>query len=208
MFKSNTSTSNNSYCSFLSAGATLSVRSEIFQLSCRPPAFVIGAVVNWLGVFVIGTSFPFIVVSDFPWDTELKSAAGAGRVTGGDSATPSHRELSTCSPKAAFQLKGPDLPKIFIQTEILVQGKNAKNSLSDPKYFGTQIKNCAKKVTMRKTCLSHSPSIFALPCRKDSSTSASSFLWWYFSLQGSLSTCSFQKQKGNQLWKSQKNLIS
>ncbi|KAK2522949.1 hypothetical protein Q9233_010308 [Columba guinea] len=61
------------------AGATLSVRSEIFQLSCRPPAFVIGAVVNWLGVFVIGTSFPFIVVSDFPWDTELKSAAGAGR---------------------------------------------------------------------------------------------------------------------------------
>lgn len=115
MFKSNTSTSNNSYCSFLSAGATVSVRSEIFQLSCRPPAFVIGAVVNWLGVFVIGTSFPFIVVSDFPWDTELKSAAGAGRVTGGDSAMPSRRELSTCSPKAAFQLKGPDLPKIRLK---------------------------------------------------------------------------------------------
>lgn len=98
-----------------SAGATVSVRSEIFQLSCRPPAFVIGAVVNWLGVFVIGTSFPFIVVSDFPWDTELKSAAGAGRVTGGDSAMPSRRELSTCSPKAAFQLKGPDLPKIRLK---------------------------------------------------------------------------------------------
>ncbi|OPJ74823.1 solute carrier family 2, facilitated glucose transporter member 11 [Patagioenas fasciata monilis] len=44
------------------AGATVSIRSEIFQLSCRPPAFVIGAVVNWLGVFVIATTFPFIVV--------------------------------------------------------------------------------------------------------------------------------------------------
>ncbi|KAI6076308.1 Solute carrier family 2, facilitated glucose transporter member 11-like protein [Aix galericulata] len=30
-------------------------------MSCRPPAFVIGAVLNWLGIFVIGTTFPFIV---------------------------------------------------------------------------------------------------------------------------------------------------
>ncbi|KAM6404058.1 solute carrier family 2, facilitated glucose transporter member 11-like [Rhynochetos jubatus] len=43
------------------AGATVSIRVEIFQLSCRPPAFVISAVLNWLGVFVIGTAFPFIV---------------------------------------------------------------------------------------------------------------------------------------------------
>ncbi|KAJ7423369.1 hypothetical protein BTVI_09990 [Pitangus sulphuratus] len=43
-------------------GATISTRVEIFKLSCRPPAFVISAVLNWLGMFVIGTTFPFIVV--------------------------------------------------------------------------------------------------------------------------------------------------
>ncbi|XP_054501669.2 solute carrier family 2, facilitated glucose transporter member 11-like [Agelaius tricolor] len=42
-------------------GATVSTRVEIFKLSCRPPAFVISAVLNWLGVFVIGSTFPFIV---------------------------------------------------------------------------------------------------------------------------------------------------
>ncbi|XP_021268746.1 solute carrier family 2, facilitated glucose transporter member 11-like [Numida meleagris] len=42
-------------------GATVSTRAEIFKLSCRPPAFVISSVFNWLGIFVIGTSFPFIV---------------------------------------------------------------------------------------------------------------------------------------------------
>ncbi|POI33884.1 hypothetical protein CIB84_002362 [Bambusicola thoracicus] len=44
-------------------GATVSMRVEIFKLSCRAPAFVISSVFNWLGVFVIGTTFPFIVVS-------------------------------------------------------------------------------------------------------------------------------------------------
>uniref|UniRef100_A0A8B9RPP6 Major facilitator superfamily (MFS) profile domain-containing protein n=1 Tax=Accipiter nisus TaxID=211598 RepID=A0A8B9RPP6_9AVES len=53
--------SNNSYSSFLSAGATVSIRTEILRLSCRPPAFVISSVLNWLGVFVIGITFPFIV---------------------------------------------------------------------------------------------------------------------------------------------------
>uniref|UniRef100_A0A8B9PW98 Solute carrier family 2, facilitated glucose transporter member 5 n=1 Tax=Apteryx owenii TaxID=8824 RepID=A0A8B9PW98_APTOW len=52
---------NISYSYFLSAGATVSIRVEIFKLSCRPPAFVISSVLNWLGVFVIGTAFPFIV---------------------------------------------------------------------------------------------------------------------------------------------------
>uniref|UniRef100_A0A8B9SLT9 Solute carrier family 2, facilitated glucose transporter member 9 n=1 Tax=Anas platyrhynchos TaxID=8839 RepID=A0A8B9SLT9_ANAPL len=33
----------NSYSTLLSAGATISIRAEIFQMSCRPPAFVIGA---------------------------------------------------------------------------------------------------------------------------------------------------------------------
>uniref|UniRef100_A0A669PDZ0 Major facilitator superfamily (MFS) profile domain-containing protein n=1 Tax=Phasianus colchicus TaxID=9054 RepID=A0A669PDZ0_PHACC len=42
---------------------------EIFKLSCRPSAFVISSVFNWLGVFVIGTTFPFIVVSDLPQAT-------------------------------------------------------------------------------------------------------------------------------------------
>ncbi|XP_030814669.1 solute carrier family 2, facilitated glucose transporter member 11-like [Camarhynchus parvulus] len=42
-------------------GATVSTRVEIFKLSCRPPAFVISSVLTWLGVFVIGTTFPFLV---------------------------------------------------------------------------------------------------------------------------------------------------
>lgn len=56
-------TTNNSCSSFLTGGATVSTRVEIFKLSCRPPAFVISAILTWLGVFVIGTTFPFIVVS-------------------------------------------------------------------------------------------------------------------------------------------------
>uniref|UniRef100_A0A8C3VCK9 Solute carrier family 2, facilitated glucose transporter member 5 n=1 Tax=Catharus ustulatus TaxID=91951 RepID=A0A8C3VCK9_CATUS len=51
----------NNSCPFLSGGATVSTRVEIFTLSCRPPAFVISSVLNWLGVFVIGITFPFIV---------------------------------------------------------------------------------------------------------------------------------------------------
>lgn len=64
-FKSNTLRSKSYSSSFL-GGATVSMRVEIFNLSCRPPAFVISSVFNWLGVFVIGTTFPFIVVSDTP----------------------------------------------------------------------------------------------------------------------------------------------
>uniref|UniRef100_A0A8C9MJ88 Major facilitator superfamily (MFS) profile domain-containing protein n=1 Tax=Serinus canaria TaxID=9135 RepID=A0A8C9MJ88_SERCA len=54
-------TRNNPCSSFLPGGATVSTRVEMFKLSCRPPAFVISSVLNWLGVFVIGTTFPFIV---------------------------------------------------------------------------------------------------------------------------------------------------
>ncbi|XP_064024302.1 solute carrier family 2, facilitated glucose transporter member 11-like [Pogoniulus pusillus] len=43
------------------AGATVAIRVEIFQLSSRPSAFVISSVINWVGIFVIGTTFPFIV---------------------------------------------------------------------------------------------------------------------------------------------------
>ncbi|XP_019362449.1 PREDICTED: solute carrier family 2, facilitated glucose transporter member 11-like isoform X1 [Gavialis gangeticus] len=45
------------------AGATASVRVEIFDQSSRPPAFVIGGSLNWTGLFVIGMTFPFIVES-------------------------------------------------------------------------------------------------------------------------------------------------
>lgn len=64
----------NSCSSFLSGGATVSTRVEIFKLSCRPPAFVISAVLNWLGVFVIGTTFPFIVVSASAWGAPATAA--------------------------------------------------------------------------------------------------------------------------------------
>ncbi|XP_062999974.1 solute carrier family 2, facilitated glucose transporter member 11-like isoform X4 [Elgaria multicarinata webbii] len=45
------------------AGATASVRMEIFDQSSRSSAFVISSVLNWVGVFVIGMAFPFIVES-------------------------------------------------------------------------------------------------------------------------------------------------
>ncbi|XP_063172002.1 solute carrier family 2, facilitated glucose transporter member 11-like isoform X2 [Candoia aspera] len=43
------------------AGATASVRMEIFDQSSRASAFVIGGVLSWAGVFVIGMVFPLIV---------------------------------------------------------------------------------------------------------------------------------------------------
>ncbi|EMP32137.1 Solute carrier family 2, facilitated glucose transporter member 11 [Chelonia mydas] len=45
------------------AGATISIRVEIFDQSSRPSAFVIGGALNWVGIFVIWMIFPFIVVS-------------------------------------------------------------------------------------------------------------------------------------------------
>uniref|UniRef100_A0A8C3MGC8 Solute carrier family 2, facilitated glucose transporter member 5 n=1 Tax=Geospiza parvula TaxID=87175 RepID=A0A8C3MGC8_GEOPR len=45
----------------LTGRTTLLRKVEIFKLSCRPPAFVISSVLTWLGVFVIGTTFPFLV---------------------------------------------------------------------------------------------------------------------------------------------------
>uniref|UniRef100_A0A8C3F0J7 Major facilitator superfamily (MFS) profile domain-containing protein n=1 Tax=Chrysemys picta bellii TaxID=8478 RepID=A0A8C3F0J7_CHRPI len=45
------------------AGATISIRVEIFDQSSRPSAFVIGAALNWVGIFVIWMIFPFIVES-------------------------------------------------------------------------------------------------------------------------------------------------
>lgn len=88
IFKSNTLRSNFYSSSFL-GGATVSMRVEIFKLSCRPPAFVISSVFNWLGVFVIGTTFPFIVVSDLPQGAPQachapELAMGVGRRAAGD----------------------------------------------------------------------------------------------------------------------------
>lgn len=65
------------------------MRVEIFKLSCRSPAFVISSVFNWLGVFVIGTTFPFIVVSDLLQGTPQachapELAMGVGRRAAGD----------------------------------------------------------------------------------------------------------------------------
>ncbi|XP_074828712.1 solute carrier family 2, facilitated glucose transporter member 11-like isoform X2 [Natator depressus] len=45
------------------AGATISIRVEIFDQSSRPSAFVIGGALNWVGIFVIWMIFPFIVES-------------------------------------------------------------------------------------------------------------------------------------------------
>lgn len=50
---------------YSSGGATMSIMVEIFNQSSRSSAFVIGGCLNWVGLFVIGMIFPFIVVSDF-----------------------------------------------------------------------------------------------------------------------------------------------
>jgi len=47
---------------FSSAGAVASVMNEIFTLSTRSSAFVIGGIVIWLGLTFTGMIFPFAVV--------------------------------------------------------------------------------------------------------------------------------------------------
>uniref|UniRef100_A0ABM5F2L2 Major facilitator superfamily (MFS) profile domain-containing protein n=1 Tax=Pogona vitticeps TaxID=103695 RepID=A0ABM5F2L2_9SAUR len=45
------------------AGAMSSVRMEIFDQTSRASAFVISGILNWIGFFVMGMAFPFIVES-------------------------------------------------------------------------------------------------------------------------------------------------
>lgn len=47
---------------FSSAGAVVSVMNEVFTLSTRASAFVIGGIVIWLGLTFTGMIFPFAVV--------------------------------------------------------------------------------------------------------------------------------------------------
>lgn len=61
--------------------------------------------------------------------------------------------LAPALPSPVLQLKGPELPKILIQTEILVKGQNTKNSLSNSKYFGTQIQKLCQESDKRKDML-------------------------------------------------------
>jgi len=56
-------------------------------------------------------------------------------------------------PSSLLQLKGPDLPKILIQTEIFVKGQNARKSLLNSKYFGTQIQKLCQESDKRKDML-------------------------------------------------------
>ncbi|KAJ7309687.1 hypothetical protein JRQ81_007747 [Phrynocephalus forsythii] len=49
------------------SGATISVMVEIFNQIFRPSAFVIVGIINWMGLFLIGMIFPFIVESLGPF---------------------------------------------------------------------------------------------------------------------------------------------
>lgn len=184
MLKPNTSTRNNSCSSFLSGGATVSTRVEIFKLSCRPPAFVISAVLNWLGVFVIGTTFPFIVVSASASarGARLQQPRQRGTSSRGDSAVPLHSALGTRSPTSTFATL--ICPRYSLRLKCLSEVKRERIPYQVQNALGPKHKKCAKKVTKGKICSSCSLSHSAFPCRKDSSTSASSSLWWCFSLQG------------------------
>ncbi|XP_077776775.1 solute carrier family 2, facilitated glucose transporter member 11-like isoform X1 [Podarcis muralis] len=44
------------------SGATIAVMVEIFNQTFRPSAFVIVGFINWMGLFLLGMIFPFIVV--------------------------------------------------------------------------------------------------------------------------------------------------
>uniref|UniRef100_A0A8C5SD49 Major facilitator superfamily (MFS) profile domain-containing protein n=1 Tax=Laticauda laticaudata TaxID=8630 RepID=A0A8C5SD49_LATLA len=50
-----------SFSPSLLAGATISVMVEIFNQTYRPSAFVIVGFINWMGLFLLGMIFPFIV---------------------------------------------------------------------------------------------------------------------------------------------------
>lgn len=75
-------------------------------------------------------------------------------------------------------------PTYLFRLKYLSKVKMQRTPYQIHSILGPKHKNCAKKVTKQKTCSSHFLSPFALPCRKDSSTSASSSLWRYFLLQG------------------------
>lgn len=47
----------------LSAGAIFSVMVEIFRPDARPSALAVAGSFSWLGLFITGLSFPFVVVS-------------------------------------------------------------------------------------------------------------------------------------------------
>lgn len=61
--------------------------------------------------------------------------------------------LAPALPSPLLQLKGPDLPKMLIQTEVFVKGQNAKNSLPNSKYFGTQIQKLCQESDKRRDML-------------------------------------------------------
>lgn len=44
-------------------GVTNILAAELFTQTGRPAAYIIGGSVNWLSFFLIGMTFPFIVVS-------------------------------------------------------------------------------------------------------------------------------------------------
>lgn len=49
--------------SLLSAGAIFSVMVEIFHPDARPSALALAGSFSWVGLFITGISFPFVVVS-------------------------------------------------------------------------------------------------------------------------------------------------
>lgn len=65
------------------AGATVSLRMEIFDQSSRAPAFAISGTFSWVGVFVIGMVFPLMMVGDsgFWIYSSLQSAGKLGEST-------------------------------------------------------------------------------------------------------------------------------
>lgn len=72
--------------------------------------------------------------------TQFQPAVGEGGWAAEETVLGQPRVLLTPAlPSPLLQLKGPDLPKILIQTEIFVKGQSGKNSLSNSQYFGTQI---------------------------------------------------------------------
>lgn len=64
---------------FVAAGATISVMVEIFSQTFRPSAFVLVGFLNWMGLFLLGMIFPFMVVRDWVLVRPLRARGSQSR---------------------------------------------------------------------------------------------------------------------------------
>lgn len=203
---------------FLSAGATASIRVEIFDQSSRPPAFVIGGSLNWTGLFVIGMIFPFIVVSDTNWNisqllpipNNIGPCQGSGKRD--KEKAIDYNILSTRNFLAHTLWRALILKVVYLIWRFNLKpaqrayAKDQNINALSLNYWVQRSKNDTADVEKSENIVIFLS--FFLCSRRTLAHSVSLSLWELFSSQGFISTCSFQKQRENLQWKSEKNSTS